>query len=996
MPPLRDRLARSLARRRNRVLLGLLVLGVLVRLALPWVLRPVIVSQADAALVGRIVLADLGLSLLRGGVTLRGLELRTDELPPPAAEGAPPPAPAPPPLFEAKRLWVQISWLALLSQTLEVEELEIEGFVARLDRLEDGLLLPKGVPREEPPEPEPEEPLGWSFALDAVAFRDGEIHFQDFTVGEAPQRFDLAVEDLSASDLALVIDPTGLQPGHVVVNARVGEGAVGLDAQVEARREGPAVTAKIKLTRLPIDGVRAYLRMFGWSDLRGTLDAALEHRFETGGAHRVSGVVSLSDVAVQVPALDPPALAWRKLTVAIEALDLVGRSLAVSEVALEGPRIPIDARATAPVPLLARPAGAGEPEAEPEAAAPGEADGPDWTWRVGRVRLTDATVDLLGEEGPLALGIAAELGALASLPAGRSPVSLSVKQGDGSLAVDGELSVSPLGFDGKLGIAALELPPLLVRLPVPGAALLRQGTLRADLEVALAPKDGGSGAAPTDLRVAGTVGLAKLDLGEAVRTRDFGVEWKDLEVGIQQIALPGALGARDPAQPRALDVELARIHLVEPALRITRAEQGLVLPALGGEPAAPESANGDAAPDAPPAAPADAADATVARPAPEIRVRVADARIERGRARIVDRGVKPHYRSQLDRVDLRARGVRWPGPVIDDLVLAAQGLEGASLDVRGSIGTGSPNLDAKLVKLPLAPFNPYVTPRGYSLAGGTLSFDSRAKLGRDAYDTSTRLVISQLEVGGEEGESLFQKNFGIPLTVALGLLKDLRGDVTLSVPVAGDRTGTRTRLRTLVAQALRKALMGALASPLKLLGAVVGDGKVEAMAPEPIAFLPGRAEPAEAGEDRIEQLAGLLSASPGLALTLRGSTGEDDERWLEEQALLEELRATSGLRALGKLGQIGTRRAVREYLEARHAGQEATLEPEAAAWLEAEIERRTLDPAQLEALAEARAEAAQRKLSSEHGIAAARLALGPPAGEPAGAQPAVTIALGRP
>jgi len=201
-------------------------------------------------------------------------------------------------------------------------------------------------------------------------------------------------------------------------------------------------------------------------------------------------------------------------------------------------------------------------------------------------------------------------------------------------------------------------------------------------------------------------------------------------------------------------------------------------------------------------------------------------------------------------------------------------------------------------------------------------------------------------------------------------------------------------LGSLVRQALRKALMGALASPLKLFGAITADGKVQSLAPEPIAFLPGRAQIASQGSARIEQLAGLLSASPGIALTLSGATAPPDVRWFQEQALLEQLRATSGVRALGKLGEIGTRRAVRVYLEARFAGQDAALEAEPREWLEAQVARQNVDPSRLSALAVARAAAAQQALTTEYGIKPERLSLGPPMSEAPTAVPGVTIALG--
>jgi hypothetical protein len=105
------------------------------------------------------------------------------------------------------------------------------------------------------------------------------------------------------------------------------------------------------------------------------------------------------------------------------------------------------------------------------------------------------------------------------------------------------------------------------------------------------------------------------------------------------------------------------------------------------------------------------------------------------------------------------------------------------------------------------------------------------------------------------------------------LLKDLDGNIQLSVPVAGDPGGAKVGLRSLVGQALRKALIGALASPLKLFGAITADGKVQSLAPEPIAFAPGRTDMTEAGSARVGQLAGLLSASPGRLLRARPHPG---------------------------------------------------------------------------------------------------------------------------
>ena len=558
IPPLGDLLRRALRRPRNRVLLGLLLLAVGLRIALPYLLRPQIVSRADAALVGRIALADLDLSLLRGGVTLHGLEVYADELPLAAALLRPTPAPeSKPPLFAAKRLWTQISWLALLGKTIEVEELELEGFVVRLDRLMDGILLPKPVPSEEPEEPEPEQPSSWSFAADSVALRDGQIFFRDFTVGEEPQRFDLAVKDLSARQLALVIDPTGREPGHVVISAQIGEGALGLDAQVESRAGGPAAFSKIAVSNLPIGGVRVYLKMFGWSDLTGTLDAKLEHRFETKGAHEIAGSLALSDVVVNVPELDRPALAWKTLGIGLEKIDLIRQDAAVSKVALEGARLVVDPRSDVPVPLATPRAGApaGAP-AEQEAAtaastAPEAGASRPWTWRVAIVRIAGSSIDVRGSRAD-ASARARRRAARSGERSGR-PFAAEALAGLGQGIARDRRRARHL--PGRLRWKAPDLGPRS-----PAAARVHRRAGRGPAAPGQRARGSGDRARAARLRrkqerrpricaSRARFGLAGIDVGEPKTAKEFGAAWKDLEVGIRELAVPGVIGASDAGKP---------------------------------------------------------------------------------------------------------------------------------------------------------------------------------------------------------------------------------------------------------------------------------------------------------------------------------------------------------------------------------------------------------------------------------------------------------------
>jgi hypothetical protein len=975
--PDRAALVAALRVRRNQVLLALLVLLVAVRIALPYVLRPIIVKQADEALVGRIALRDLDLSILRGGVTLYGFEVYTDELPPPGS----PPAEPKPPLFATERLWVNISWLELLLKTIDVEELELDTFTVRLDRLKDGLVLPKPVPSPAPEKPpEKEEPSGWGVAAESVVLNKGAITFRDFTVGEnEPQRFDLAIPNLAARKLALRFDPNGKEPGHVGLEVDLGGGKISLQIDMEQKQAGPATHSNIVIADLPIGGVRVYLKMFGWSDLSGTLDASIDHYFETGGAHHSSGTLALSNVAVRVPKLDRPALSFRKLTVGIDRLDVTSQQAEVADVRLEGAHVVVDPKSQRPLLVLEPPArrpAVEEAEAPTAAAAPAK----PWIWRLKRARLEGAEVELLGAEQPLTLGVDAEVKNVGDPTTGSSPVSLTVKEGAGSLQVGGDLTLKPLSFDGKVGLSDFALAPLAARAPAAGADLLRDGKARADLAVNLAGR-GASAPGASDLRVSGTLGLADLAVGKP-GDKDFAVGWKDLAVQIKEATVLPAIGG-DPAAPRAVSVSLQRVTLTQPTAELVRTKDGLVLPKLGAPAPAPE----EAAPAESPPAPAPAAPA----PPPQIKARLDSFRLQRGKVHVRDRSVTPFYEARIEQLDANAVKILWPPPAVDAFVADLKGLHGAVLHVHGGIKDQRTRVRAELTTMPLAPFNPYVSPSGYALSGGDLSLEVTAHVEGDSYDSQTDVTIQSLEVGGTQGEALFEQNFGIPLSLAIGLLKNPDGAITLSIPVAGDRAGARVGLGSLVGQALRKALVGALASPLKLLGAGTKDGKVD-LRPAPVEFQPGGVEPSEFGAQRIEQLATLLTSSPGLSLTLHGGTSAGDLRALRERALLAELERTTGLRALGSFGEMRVRRAARLHLEASTAGQSPPpLDDEQTKWLEAKLSAQSLPEGALEALASQRADALRTKLVSEKGIETERVTVGSPA--PAGSLPVPGVGI---
>src|SRR5262249_20102520 len=158
------------------------------------------------------------------------------------------------------------------------------------------------------------------------------------------------------------------------------------------------------------------------------------------------------------------------------------------------------------------------------------------------------------------------------------------------------------------------------------------------------------------------------------------------------------------------------------------------------------------------------------------------------------------------------------------------------------------------------------------------------------YDSESHLTLHDFDLGSRAGDSLFKEQFGIPLTMALALLRDLQGDIVLDIPVEGDERGIQVGYLTIITGALRRALLNALASPLKLVGAIFSGDKVQA-APAPITFRTGRDALTDDGDKQVDQLAKFLSSRPGMAVALATAPTNADVRWLREHDLLEELGA---------------------------------------------------------------------------------------------------------
>jgi hypothetical protein len=380
-----------------------------------------------------------------------------------------------------------------------------------------------------------------------------------------------------------------------------------------------------------------------------------------------------------------------------------------------------------------------------------------------------------------------------------------------------------------------------------------------------------------------------------------------------------------------------------------------------------------------------------------VQVTIGSLQVRDGKIGFNDRTVSPPYAGTINKLTVDASGIRWPEQAVQKFEVKLTTPPQGALDVKGSMVRGKGTVEVVLDEMGLLPFNPYATAYSpYSIANGALTLKTKAKVDGAKYGVTNSIRLESFDLGGQAGDSTFQEQFGIPLSLALSLLRDLNGDITLDVPLDIDEKGASVGVATVVAGALRRALVGALASPLKMFGAVVKSGKVQALAPPTLAFRPGRDVLAAGGDKQLEQLGAFLASRPAIGLTLSTAVTAVDARWLKEQGLRAELEEPQGfLGSIRNLGKGDERRQISAALEARRKDEKAPLEGEAAALLEQMLAERP-DPTaeELRALAESRLTRIETALGATSGVAADRITRGNVGNETSKDQPIVRLTMG--
>lgn len=261
--------------------------------------------------------------------------------------------------------------------------------------------------------------------------------------------------------------------------------------------------------------------------------------------------------------------------------------------------------------------------------------------------------------------------------------------------------------------------------------------------------------------------------------------------------------------------------------------------------------------------------------------------------------------------------------------------EFSTINVNGELSPFTSPLSVALVgdilSLPLPEISPYAEAYlGYQLMTGHYDHHLDLSLANNSLDMKNKLKLRRLELKpvNKNSAEKMSEGLGVPLPLALNMLRDRKGVIDLSVPLKGGidtfNIGIDDIIKTALIKALQTGSMSYLQLALQPYGAAIlaADLLVDQVTTirfDPVLFQPGSVDLALQAIPYVEKLQGMLREREGLSLSLCGRASMADQLQLNPDAndeMEEQLEE--------QLLDLATRRAntlKRQFVEAGIQGE---------------------------------------------------------------------------
>ncbi|MGO2453219.1 DUF748 domain-containing protein [Pseudomonas taetrolens] len=483
---------------------------------------------------------------------------------------------------------------------------------------------------------------------------------------------------------------------------------------------------------------------------------------------------------------------------------------------------------------------------KPEPVAPGK----PWQVLLKDVQLRDYRVHLADKEPktPVALDIGPlnlDLKNFDSL--NQSPFSLKLDTGigkQGKLTASGDVNLSPISAKLKVTTKDIDLRVAQAYIDPFVRLELRSGMLGSDLAVDLTNVE------PLAFTVDGQVQVDQLHTLDTLKNRDF-LKWQRLVL-------------ENLKYQHGDSLSMSRVNLTQPYVRFminddrtTNVDDLLI----------PQPANSGSTSAAKPAATQD-------KP---LGIHVGGIVINNGSANFADFSLTPNFATAVQQLNGQIGTIDSRQAKPASVNIAGKVDRYAPVTIKGSVNPFDPmaslDIATSFKRVELTTLTPYSGKfAGYRIRKGRLNLDLHYLITNGQLKAENKVVVEQLQLG-EKVDSPDAVN--LPLKLAIALLKDSDGKISIELPVTGDLNNPQFSVMPIVWQTLRNLVVRAAQAPFKFIGGLISGGGAEDLGT--VSFTSGSSELSPDAQKSLTTLASALKERPALRLEIEGTAAQKSD-----------------------------------------------------------------------------------------------------------------------
>lgn len=499
--------------------------------------------------------------------------------------------------------------------------------------------------------------------------------------------------------------------------------------------------------------------------------------------------------------------------------------------------------ATKPEPASA-PAAADSPKPEPTAPSkPWQVLLKDVQLRNYQVHLADRQVKpaVALELGPLNIDVQ-DFDSL-----NQSPFTLKIDSGlgkQGKIQASGQVNLNPVSAKLKVDTKDIDLRVAQSYISPFIRLELRSGMLGSNLDVNLKSTE------PLALQITGRAQVDQLHTLDTLKTRDF-LKW-------QRLVVEGL----NYQHGNSLSID--KINLLQPYARFminddrTTNVDDLLIPQPADRGAKSTAKSG----------------ASNEKP---LGIRIGQIAINDGSANFADFSLTPNFATAIQQLNGQIGTIdsRQAKPASVDIKGKVDRY--APVTIKGSVNPFDPmaalDIATSFKRVELTTLTPYSGKfAGFRIRKGRLNLDLHYVITKGQLKAENKVVVEQLQLG-EKVDSADAVD--LPIRLAIALLKDTDGKISIELPVTGDLNNPQFSVMPIVWQTLRNLVVRAATAPFKFIGGLVTGGGSEDLGN--VSFAAGSSALSKDAESALNSLAKALKERPALRLEIEGTAAASSD-----------------------------------------------------------------------------------------------------------------------